>query len=117
MPYADKEKQREYQRNWIRKRREDWLKENGPCKKCGSWSNLDIHHKDPKQKVSHRIWSWSKKRREIELAKCEVLCEPCHGTTWRKEIVHGTYDGYNHHGCRCKLCKEARREYRRRTGM
>lgn len=114
MAYVDRERQKKYQREWLRKRREAWIKENGPCKRCDSWDNLDIHHKDPRLKISHRVWSWKEERRLAELAKCEVLCEKCHGKTRTKEIVHGTYDGYNHHKCRCEECKEARREYRRR---
>jgi len=28
-------------------------------------------------------------------------------------IVHGTYDGYNNHSCRCDECKAAATEYRK----
>jgi hypothetical protein len=78
MGYKDKEKQREYQRLWRERRRRDWFDKNGPCIKCHSWENLEIDHIDPKLKTSHRIWSWSEKRRDRELAKCQVLCKVCH---------------------------------------
>ena len=55
---------------------------NGPCVKCGCWDldQLEVDHIDPNTKVSHRVWSWSKERRENELAKCQVLCRACHLT-------------------------------------
>lgn len=62
--------------------------------------------------MSHRIWGWSLKRREIELAKCQVLCYNCHKTKTRmdrivnlKPIIHGN-QGYERN-CRCTLCKKA----------
>jgi len=78
MPYADKKKQLEYQRKWMKARREQWLKENGPCVDCGSWENLQVDHDDPEDKVTHRIWSYSKEERDLELEKCEVRCKRCH---------------------------------------
>lgn len=77
MPYKDRDKQREYQRKWILSRRDEYLSDKS-CKKCGSKKNLEVDHIDPKKKLSHRIWSWSKKRREAELKKCQVLCKDCH---------------------------------------
>jgi 5-methylcytosine-specific restriction endonuclease McrA len=80
MPYADPEAQRAYQREWVKRRREDWISENGPCIDCSSWEGLTVDHVDASEKVSHRVWSWSKARRDAELAKCVVRCEPCHQT-------------------------------------
>jgi 5-methylcytosine-specific restriction endonuclease McrA len=84
MPYEDKDKQREFQRNWVAKRRADWFS-NKSCVRCGSQEDLQIDHIDPKTKShllkslhNNAIWSWSEKRREDELAKCQVLCDPCH---------------------------------------
>lgn len=67
-----------YQKGWIRKKREDWLKANGPCRQCGSGERLEVDHIDPAQKVSHTVWSWKPERREEELKKCQVLCRVCH---------------------------------------
>ena len=58
MGYKDPEKQKEYQRNWLAKRRADWFSENGPCINCGSWDNLELDHIDPSTKVDNKIWSW-----------------------------------------------------------
>jgi len=77
MPYKDKEKQREYQRNWMRKRREDFFKDK-ECVACGATDNLELDHIHPNTKDTHRIWSWSKFKREGELKHCQVLCEKCH---------------------------------------
>lgn len=73
-----REAQREYQRNWIRKRREEWIAANGPCIDCGSDERLEVDHRDYSQKINHKVWSWSQSRRDAELAKCDVRCNSCH---------------------------------------
>lgn len=78
MPYKDLNIQREYQNRWVQNRRLEWLKENGPCVDCGGIENLQVDHVDPTQKITHRIWSWSKERRDKELLKCLVRCKECH---------------------------------------
>jgi len=78
-----KEKRREYGRAWMRKRREAWFKDK-TCSSCGSSDRLEIHHPDPEKKISHRVWSWSKQRRDKELSKCIVLCEICHKKETKK---------------------------------
>lgn len=83
MPYKDPDKQRLFVRTWMADRRRAWLHANGPCKRCGSRQNLRVDHIDPKTKKSHKVWSWSEKRRLEELAKCQVLCLACH----RKKTV------------------------------
>lgn len=104
---------RNYQREWLRKRRDSWLKENGPCVECGSWEKLEVDHKDRTTKVTHAVWSWSKQRREEELAKCQVLCEDCHMKKTIAELrthpPHGTIARYTnpHYKCRCRLCTDA----------
>lgn len=77
MPYKDKKKQLEYQKNWMRKRREEHFKDKH-CVKCGSIEKLELDHINPEEKISHNIWSWSKERREVELKKCQILCNKCH---------------------------------------
>lgn len=93
MPYSDPKKQKEALHQWylnvVRKRREDWFIENGPCTKCGSSEQLELDHVDPSKKVSHAIWSWAKARRLAELEKCQALCHTCHAaktTEFFKEI-------------------------------
>ena len=123
MPYKDKEKQLEYQRRWMRKRRQEFLGDK-ECTKCGTKDNIEIHHRDPDKKIDHRIWSWSKDRIRKELEKCDFLCYDCHlektSESFRLEWKHGSLTGYKSHGCRCDKCREAvklhQRKYRANGG-
>lgn len=58
--------------------RAEWFAANGPCRECGSTDNLELDHIDRKDKVSHTVWSWAPKRRQLELIKCQPLCRRCH---------------------------------------
>lgn len=82
MPYLNPESQKAAQAKWYQNaakvRRKEWLAQNGPCRKCGSSKRLEVDHIDPMTKVSHRIWTWTEERRNVELAKCQVLCRRCH---------------------------------------
>lgn len=131
--WADHEKRlayvRRYQREWIAKRRQDWIDENGPCAKCGSAEDLEVDHVDPSSKMFNpaAIWSLSRRNpvRVAELAKCQVLCYSCHLTKtgeysgWNREASHGTSTRYSR-GCRCQECRNEvtrqKREWRARTG-
>lgn len=110
MPYKDPEVQRTYQKMWMRKRRQAYF-EGKVCVNCQASDNLQLDHMDPALKVSHKIWSWTEQRRNIELAKCQPLCEPCHLEKTRYDnnwgLRHGTPNGYTRYKCRCGLCKEA----------
>jgi 5-methylcytosine-specific restriction endonuclease McrA len=77
MPYKDKQKQREYQKKWIRKRRYEFFS-GKKCEKCGSKNRLELDHVNPSDKVDNRVWSWSEERRNEEIEKCQVLCYNCH---------------------------------------
>jgi len=124
MPYLDKNKQREYQKQWVKQRRQKYLQENGPCAHCRSWNNLEIHHIDPLLKESHNIWSWCLERQQLELVKCQILCNTCHKKITREQMlttgIHGTKSRYKK-GCRCVACSSAysikRRLQYQRTGM
>lgn len=115
MPYADLARQREYQRQWMAKRRADWIAANGPCVWCGSTEALEVDHIDPTVKVTHNVWSWSRERREAELAKCRVLCGECHrertSDQQRRVQTHGTWHCYNK-GCRRSECRAAWTAYK-----
>ncbi|AYD87555.1 HNH endonuclease [Mycobacterium phage Salacia] len=74
---------------------------------------LNLDHIDPTKKVSHNIWSWSQVRRDAEIAKCQVLCLPCHkdktAADRKYKRLHGHVGTYDRWGCRCGLCKAAKR--------
>jgi 5-methylcytosine-specific restriction endonuclease McrA len=102
------ETKRKYQREWMARRRLAHL--HGKfCAQCNSPDNLEIDHIDPALKIDHKIWSWSLKRQEAELLKCQILCRTCHQQKTTSETYkpreHGTSAMYRA-GCRCGLCKE-----------
>lgn len=103
MPYKDKKKQREYQKKWIAKRRSDFF-EDKVCEDCDSIESLELHHIDPSNKVTHRIWSFSESKRLEEISKCKILCEQCHNTQHERKC--GTPQKYDV-GCRCIACTKA----------
>ena len=75
----------------MKAKRLSWLQENGPCRLCGSSDRLQVDHIDRNTKVTHRIWTWSEKRRLEELSKCQVLCYPCHRIKSNKENSESDY--------------------------
>lgn len=91
--WASAARQREYQRAWKAKRRMAWLIEHGPCKHCGSWEDLEVDHVDKELKSLpiENVWSMRAEVRRIELAKCQVLCRPCH-------LEKGLDEGDYHYG-------------------
>lgn len=102
--YRDRrEYMRRYQREWVARRRAEFFADK-VCVACGSSEDLELHHRDPAEKESHSIWSWSAERRDAELAKCEVRCAACHLDAHGK--LHGTAKRYDL-GCRCTCCVEA----------
>lgn len=108
MPYKNIERQREFQREWAAKRKSEYFKDK-ICICCGSKLNLELSHKNKNNKISHNIWSWSKIRREAELAKCEIMCSICHRVKTNEErqpsMEHGTYNMTYNLGCRCSECR------------
>lgn len=124
MPYRDKDKQRQFQREHLAKRRAEWIaSQGGRCVRCGSREELEIDHIDPRDKLynpSH-LWSRSLAFREAELAKCQVLCRACHlrKTVSGANRSHGASYQYTKQGCRCEACRawnarRARNQRRRR---
>src|ERR1035437_10787205 len=114
MPYKSTEERREYARLWIARRRAAWF-EDKTCVVCGSTESLELHHVDPSKKVSHRVWSWSKIRRDAELAKCEVRCENHHKKITAEihlpdAATHGSSMFWNWKKCRCEIGRASCRE-------
>ena len=96
---------RNYNNAWVRARRAEWLAAHGPCRKCGSTVRLEVDHIDPKTKIHHSVWTWGAKRRNAELAKCQVLCFICHRLKTSAERgwkLHGELMWQS--GCRCAEC-------------
>lgn len=117
MPYADKEQMKEYRRNYQREKRREWrvwvLKFlGGRCVVCGSEDALEIHHRDPSEKLFSlaQAWCHRKDKQLAELAKCELRCRDHHHAAHTGEYGHGEYARYGQ-GCRCEACKESRRAY------
>lgn len=111
---------RRYKREWMAARRREWF-QGKSCVRCGSVDRLEIDHIDPSQKVHHAVWSWRKDRREAELAKCQVLCDPCHEQKTNDDRYapreHGTPAMYKRGKCRCAACRKANTIYRRNLKM
>lgn len=105
MPYRDKETHRLYQRNYLRRKRENFF-QNAKCSKCDSKKHLELDHIDRTTKIDHRIWGWSAKRIQEEIKKCQILCHACHlqkSLTERGFAVKKHGWRYNK-GCRCRIC-------------
>ena len=116
----------------------------GKCAACGEVSGLQFDHVNKNTKsftISDRMACASKEILLAELAKCQLLCVPCHARKTASEcghvlradrpptppkpprepvvLRHGSLVAYKYHGCRCDICTAAttlyQREYRRRA--
>lgn len=122
MPYADPVIRREYHRKRKAARRAAYMA-GKVCVLCGSNEILEIDHTNPLTKVhivaSSQMWAWSDRRLEEELKKCRVLCQKCHRSKFksdmllRRPLIHGTVRAYKSRGCRCNPCKESYSVYQK----
>lgn len=92
----------------------------GKCVECGSKKNLEFDHKDAKTKAFDlaKNFNTSLERLNQELAKCQLLCRPCHSKksvldAGNQPAAHGTLTMATHRRCRCDACLNARRAYNR----
>jgi len=121
MPIRDRDARRKYNREWVARRKAQWLAANGPCVDCGAGEKLEVDHIDPTTKVTHSVWTWSATRRLAELAKCVVRCHRCHKKKTAEEnrkrftrpIRHGSIAAYLQKKCKCDVCREFYRKWRR----
>jgi hypothetical protein len=120
---ARKEYLRNYQREWLKRRRLAYLA-GKKCASCGSEEDLEIDHidpatKDPELRRGTGLWGWRLDRREAELAKCQVLCHACHVVktlAQRRKAQHGGPQMYQAHKCRCDLCRKYKLDSSRKHG-
>lgn len=89
----------------------------GKCVRCPATTGLEFDHIDPSTKsyIITAILTHPRKL-EAELAKCQLLCGPCHK---QKSIAdagkrpargqHGTLSGYRY--CHCTRCRKAQADY------
>jgi hypothetical protein len=111
MPIEDLDEKREYQRRWVALRRSTFFLDK-ICVRCGNSHNLELHHRNKEDKISHRIWSWSWIRIYEEVSKCDILCHNCHlGETNKHKGGHGTRSMYRS-GCKCRMCAAWKRASR-----
>lgn len=116
---------REYMKARIAKRRAEAVKQlGGKCVKCGSSENLEFDHidrdsKDPRAGGHGKgsMWTFSEKRFQAELVKCQLLCHDCHLAKTMTEnlrlgiaVLHG--GGLTgKRNCYCSLCKPLKEVY------
>lgn len=106
---------KEYHRNYYYIRRQkiiDYL--GGKCSKCEAVENLEVDHIDPKKKSVNISDNVTLNSIVDELAKCQLLCKPCHikKTTLEKApFTHGTVYGFMKAKCECDLCSTKKIEY------
>jgi len=88
----NRDKRNALNKAWREKRQSEYLefKKTLKCNRCGFShpAALQFHHTDPSTKeasVSAVAKSWSLKRLQEEIAKCEVLCANCHAIEHCKE--------------------------------
>lgn len=123
MPYADPAARRAYQREWCRQKRANALL-GRCCAECGATADLEFHHVDPSEKLSHRIWGWSPDRIAKELDKCVVLCASCHEAETSRQRREAAVARYGHgtaqcywRGCRRPECCAARNAHEKQRRM
>ena len=119
----------EYMRAYRRRRSEERLHRmrellGGRCVVCGATEALEFDHVVLGTKTfqpSMRCWDYSWRRLLAELAKCQLLCGPCHRAKTLRERgqvpargTHGTVSAYESCGPpKCDECKAAKRAVHR----
>jgi 5-methylcytosine-specific restriction endonuclease McrA len=120
MPIKNVVERRKWQLAWLKNRRDAWFADK-KCVDCGSTERLEIDHVNPAEKVANSVWSWTKKKRDVELAKCEVRCYKCHKKRtaqqlremFSRPITHGTVSAYLKRKCKCDICRAFYKKWRR----
>ena len=117
-----REKYNIWRRKVYKQRREEYFADK-VCIKCGSGTFLEIHHVEKHKKISHKIWMWSKDRREKELKKCVVLCDTHHNRHHAEEKKNAKSQGIlkkagdKHRSPFRKAQHQLRKNRKQQTGM
>ncbi len=94
----------------------------GACASCGSTERLEFDHVDPSTKRFNiaRYTKADDAEFWAEIAKCQLLCSPCHHTKTQADGSygpvpdHGTLSRYvAPHRCRCQPCRAESARYAR----
>jgi hypothetical protein len=58
------------------------------CAYCGATGNLEIDHRDWREKSFSvaKLWSIKREKFEAELRKCQALCKDCHATKTKLDL-------------------------------
>ena len=131
MSFKSREAENEYMRRYMaeryERRRSAVVQLGGACVRCGATEDLDFDHIDRSTKsftIGSRLAGVSEARLQAELAKCQLLCRPCHiaksraggefggGHNRTVNPEHGTQVMYGREKCRCDTCRLWARHYR-----
>lgn len=121
------EQRKEYQKEYRKRRRIQAVELlGGKCVSCGTVDGLEFNHIDPMTKLfAISQFHGSLEVFWEEVQKCNLMCRPCHVEETRKQYnngilsnpirfpyKHGTERMYRNTGCRCELCRFAKRASR-----
>lgn len=119
MPLKDKDEYNAYMNSYMLsryKRRMEDIKQQmgGKCSQCGTSEDLHFDHIDPALKsfTIAKMWSLSEKEIQLEIEKCQLLCQVCHKKKHMSRALCGTPQKY-WRGCRCEECTNANRVHSR----
>lgn len=124
----------EYMKSYMQQRRADRRERlvellGGVCNDCDSIEDLNFDHIDRSTKKFTLSGAGLDKKWETilaELDKCQLLCVDCHkkktvefrdhvgghNKILEHDLLHGTARMYTLRGCRCSLCRLAKKRYR-----
>lgn len=118
----DPVKNRKYKRNWMRKRRKDFLKDKH-CVVCGSQDRLIIGWGTMAKRKYNFSMSQEKLERMMREYNHPIYCYNHWLEKLREKrmpvLIHGTFSAYRTHKCKCVLCMHvaARRRKQGRNSL
>lgn len=85
----------------------------GKCTACGTTEDLQFDHVSRVMKKFAIMTRWNRGHGELaeELAKCQLLCKPCHLEKTKAELGNEHGGGKTgRRNCSCEPCRARRRE-------